>query len=157
MKAKVKFAAGRNIAMKVPSHLYDATVQFYRDVVGLKLIESHPPSIGFEFGDNNLWIDRVPGLSQAEIWLELITNDISASELLEKANVVRCDEIELLPEGFQAFWVSSPASIVHLVCKDTESWQAQGSGITSRPGQRPHGLGDKGRRSRKEIGNATSE
>ena len=155
----MKLAAGRNTAMKVPSHLYEATVQFYRDVVGLKLIESHPPSIGFEFGDNNLWIDRVPGLSQAEIWLELITDDVSApSEHLKKAKVVRCDEIEPLPEGFQAFWVSSPASIVHLVCKDTESWQAQGSArIISRSARRPYSLGHKARGSRKEIGNATSK
>lgn len=123
MNAKVKFAGGRNIAMKVPPHLYEATVQFYRDVVGLKLIEKHSPSIGFEFGANQLWIDRVPGLSQAETWFELITNDVSAaSEHLKSADVVRCDEIEPLPEGFHAFWVSSPASIIHLVCKDAESW-----------------------------------
>jgi hypothetical protein len=25
----------------------------------------------FEFGSKNLWIDRAPALSQAEIWLEL--------------------------------------------------------------------------------------
>jgi hypothetical protein len=122
MDTKPRFAAGRNIAMKVPPHLYEATIQFYRDVIGLKPIEQHPPSIGFEFGSNQLWIDRVPSLSQAEIWLELITNDVpAASEHLKSANVVRRDEIEPL-EGFQAFWISSPASIIHLVCKDTESW-----------------------------------
>jgi catechol 2,3-dioxygenase-like lactoylglutathione lyase family enzyme len=123
MTTKVKFTAGRNIAMKVPPHLYEATVQFYRDVLGLKEITKHAPSVGFEFGSNQLWIDRVPGMSQAETWLEVITNDIAvASEKLKAAGVVRCDEIESLPEGFQAFWVSSPASIIHLVCKDTESW-----------------------------------
>jgi catechol 2,3-dioxygenase-like lactoylglutathione lyase family enzyme len=123
MNAKAKFAGGRNIAMKVPPHIYETTVHFYRDVLGLKTIETHSPSVGFEFGSNQLWIDRVPGLSQAETWLEVITNDISAaSEHLKSANVVRCDEIEPLPEGFHAFWVSSPASIVHLVCKDAESW-----------------------------------
>ncbi|MEE4378488.1 MAG: hypothetical protein V2J55_13420, partial [Candidatus Competibacteraceae bacterium] len=80
-------------------------------------------SIGFQFGPNNLWIDRVPGLSQAETWLEVITNDIeAASEELKAAGVVRRDEIEPLPEGMQAFWISSPASIIHLVCKDSESW-----------------------------------
>ena len=123
MTTKATFAAGRNIAMKVPPHLYEATIQFYRDLLGLKEITRHAPSVGFEFGGNNLWIDRVPGMSQAEIWLEVVTNDISsASEHLKSAGVVRCDEIEPLPEGFQAFWVSSPASIVHLICKDTESW-----------------------------------
>jgi hypothetical protein len=29
MNAKLKFAGGRNIAMKVPPHSYEATVQFY--------------------------------------------------------------------------------------------------------------------------------
>ena len=62
MNAKLKFAGGRNIAMKVPPHFYEATVQFYRDVVGRMLLENRPPSIGFEFGGNQLWIDRVPGL-----------------------------------------------------------------------------------------------
>lgn len=119
----VKFTAGRNIAMKVPPHLWEATVWFYRDVVGLKEIKKHAPAVGFEFGASQLWIDRVPDLSQAEIWLELITNDVSAaSDHLKSAGVVRCDEIEPLPEGLNAFWVSSPAAIIHLVCKDDESW-----------------------------------
>jgi catechol 2,3-dioxygenase-like lactoylglutathione lyase family enzyme len=123
MKKEVTFAAGRNIAMKVPPHLYEATILFYRSVLGLKEITKHPPSIGFEFGFNNLWIDCVAGISQAETWLEVVTNDIAAAaNHLAAAGVVRCDEIEPLPQGFQAFWVSSPASIIHLVCKDSESW-----------------------------------
>jgi hypothetical protein len=123
MATRVKFAGGRNIAMKVPPHLYEATVHFYREVLGLKEITKHAPSVGFEFGPNQLWIDRVPGMSQAETWLEVVTNDIAAaSEHLKAAGVVRCDDIEPLPEGFQAFWVSSPASIIHLICKDSESW-----------------------------------
>lgn len=122
MNVKVKFSVGRNIAMKVPSHLYEATVQFDRDVVGVKLIEKHSPSIGFEFGANQLRIDRVSDPTQAETWLELITNDVSAaSEPLQPAGVVRSDEIEPLPGGFHAFRVSRPASIIHLICKDTES------------------------------------
>lgn len=123
MTTNAAFSAGRNIAMKTPPHLYEATVQFYRDVLGLKEITTHAPSVGFEFGSNNLWIDSVSGMSQAEIWLEVITNDVSsAAEHLKSAGIVRCDEIEPLPDGFQAFWVSSPASIVHLICKDSESW-----------------------------------
>lgn len=109
--------------MKVPPHQYEATIQFYRDVLGLKEITKHAPSIGFEFGQNNLWIDSVSSISQAEIWLEVVTNDLEgASAQLEEAGVVRCDYIEPLPHGFQGFWVSSPASIIHLVCKDSESW-----------------------------------
>lgn len=122
MSTTLKFAAGRNIAMKVPPHLYDASVQFYRDVLGLKELTQHAPSVCFEFGACTLWIDRVPGVSQAETWLEVVTNDIeAASAHLNAAGVVRCDEIEPLPQESQAFWVSSPASIVHLVCKDDET------------------------------------
>ncbi|MEO4045851.1 hypothetical protein AAFN46_02015 [Pseudomonas sp. CAU 1711] len=123
MSAKPMFTAGRNIAMKVPPHLYEATIQFYRDVLGLKEITQHAPSVGFEFGSNNLWIDKVAGISQAETWLEVLTDDIeAAAEHLKAAGIVRRDEIEPLPQGFNAFWVSSPASIIHLICKDTESW-----------------------------------
>jgi hypothetical protein len=120
MATKVKFAAGRNIAMKVPPHQYEATVSFYREVLALPEIAAHSPSVVFAFGSNHLWIDRVPGMSQAEIWLEVVTHDLeAASEHLKSAGVVRCDDIEPLPQGLHAFWVSSPASIVHLVCKDS--------------------------------------
>jgi hypothetical protein len=71
----------------------------------------------FEFGANRLWLDRVPALSQAELWLELQVNDTrKAAHHLESAGVVRCDEVEALPAGFDGFWVSSPAAVVHLVC-----------------------------------------
>lgn len=123
MTEGLRFAGGRNIAMKVPPHLYDATVNFYRNIVGLEPIASQAPAVGFVFGKNQLWIDRVPGLSQAELWLELVTNDVAgASKHLEAAGVVRCDEIEPLPQGLNAFWISAPASIIHLVCDDEGSW-----------------------------------
>jgi catechol 2,3-dioxygenase-like lactoylglutathione lyase family enzyme len=121
MNTQAKFSGGRNIAMKVPPHQYDAVVSFYREVLGFRTIEKHSPAVVFEFGANQLWIDRVPGLSQAEVWLEVITNDIAAaSEHLNTNNVVRRDEIEPLDEGFQAFWISNPASIIHLICKDDQ-------------------------------------
>jgi catechol 2,3-dioxygenase-like lactoylglutathione lyase family enzyme len=118
----VKFAPGRNMAMKVPPHQYEATIQFYRDIVGLKPIEKNPPEVGFHFGDKQLWIDRVSTLSQAEIWLELVTDNVAAAaQALAAADVVRCDAIEPLPEGFAAFWIANPASIIHLVCQDEGS------------------------------------
>lgn len=123
MSRTARFKAGRNIAMKVPPHQYEATVRFYRDVLGLKPITKHAPAVGFEFGPNNLWIDNVPGVSQAEIWLEVTTDDVTgAAKQLAAEGIARCDEIEPLPKDFQAFWISSPASIVHLVCKEGESW-----------------------------------
>lgn len=116
----IEFAGGRNIAMKVPPHLWDETVRFYRDVIGLPVIENPfdqgPPGVGFEFGANRLWIDRVISCSQTEIWLQLTSDDTAtAARHLESSEVVRCDDIEALSPGSSAFWISSPASVVHLV------------------------------------------
>lgn len=119
MNTSIQLAGGRNIAMKVPPHQWDATVEFYRDVVGLNVIEhapTEPPSVCFEFGANQLWIDRVDGMSQAELWLELTTTDVQgAASHLESAGIVRRDEIEPLPEDFEGFWIQNPASIIHMV------------------------------------------
>ncbi len=117
-KSTPRFSGGRNIAMKVPPHLWEATVRFYRDILELKPIETHPTEVGFEFGSNQLWIDKVDSLSQAELWLELATDDIpAAAEHFKMANIVRRDEIEPLPEDFAGFWIQNPASIIHMVAK----------------------------------------
>jgi hypothetical protein len=124
MSKPVKFTGGRNIAMKVPPHLWEETVAFYRDTLHLTVIEIEPtvpPSACFEFGASQLWIDRVDGLSQAEIWLELTTSDTqAAASQLESAGTVRRDEIESLPEDLEGFWIQNPASIIHLVVKETD-------------------------------------
>ncbi len=120
------FWPGRNIAMKVPVHEYERTVSFYREILGFREIEKPEPgsseSSCFEFGDKILWIDRVNGLSQAEIWLEIITPDAGkASEYLELNGCDRRDEIEPLPAGFKGFWISSPSDIIHLITESNNS------------------------------------
>lgn len=119
-----KFRGGRNIAMKVPPHAFDATVAFYRDVLRLPEITRHAPEVGFEFGACQLWIDRVPHLSQAETWLEIVADDIDAARgaLAEAAGVVRCDAIEALADGARSFWILNPASVVHLVAPSDDAW-----------------------------------
>ena len=117
---KPKFTPGKNIAMKVPAHEFDSTVAFYRDVLGFEAVDSLSPdgieSTGFKFGDKNLWIDKVPGISQAELWLEVVAEDIEpASAYFKKNNCTRRDEIEPLPEGLRGFWISNPAHIIHLI------------------------------------------
>lgn len=114
------FRAGKNIAMKVPTHEYDGTIAFYRDVLGLKECGPNPAgeveAVSFEFGDKKLWIDRIPGMSQAEIWLEVETDDAeAASEYFAGKGCVRRDEIEPLPGGLKGFWLANPANIIHLV------------------------------------------
>ena len=109
--------------MKVPPHQFDATVRFYRDVLGFAQIESEKPEAVFEFGTNRLWIDRVATVSQAEIWLEIQTDDAqAAAAILAEHGVARCDEIEALPDGFQGYWISSPTAIVHLISQDPEAF-----------------------------------
>jgi len=105
--------------MKVPPHQWEATAAFYRDVLGLAPLEPFtgtPPSIGFTLGANRLWIDKVVGMSQTELWLEIVTDDATAAaEHLAQAGVPRCDDIEPLPDGVSSFWISGPSQVIHLV------------------------------------------
>jgi catechol 2,3-dioxygenase-like lactoylglutathione lyase family enzyme len=117
---KPKFIPGKNIAMKVPVHEFDRTVAFYRNILGFKEIESpsqdNIEAVTFKFGDKNLWIDKIAGISQAEVWLEVVTENIkAAAKYLEENNCIRRDEIEPLPEDFKGFWIANPANIIHLV------------------------------------------
>lgn len=110
------FRGGVNIAMKIPPHLYAETEHFYVDTLALPVVSRTDSSVELEFGPNRLWLDRVPTMSQAEIWLEVVADDLSsAAEHFHRRGVARCDEIEPLPEGSGAFWITSPAQIVHLV------------------------------------------
>lgn len=114
--SRPSFKGGKNIAMKLPPHLFDQTVAFYKNTLGLPLLSSEPNICGFEFGAVELWLDRVPTISQAEIWLQVDTPAVEeASEYLEQQGVVRCDEIEPLPDGYKGLWISSPANIIHLI------------------------------------------
>lgn len=120
MTAEIR--GGINIAMKIPSHQYEATVRFYRDVVGLKPFTAKAPAIGFELGPNRLWLDEDPTMSQAEIWLELFTDDHkNALRKFEEAGIVRCDAIEPLGEDFRGGWIMNPANVVHMV-REPDAW-----------------------------------
>lgn len=113
---------GINIAMKIPAHQFEETIRFYRDVVGLKPFDDKAPAIGFELGPNRLWLDEDATLSQAEVWLELFTDDHKAAlGRLEAAGVTRCDAVEPLGDGFRGGWIMNPASIVHMV-REPDAW-----------------------------------
>ncbi|MDH3527368.1 MAG: hypothetical protein OEN52_12075 [Gammaproteobacteria bacterium] len=119
---KPRFEPGANIAIKVPSHQFEQTVAFYRDILGLEQNQptSRQPldSASFKFGGKILWIDRASSIDRAEVWLEIQTDDTeAAAAYLERHKIDRCDNIEPLPAGFKGFWVNSPAHIVHLVDK----------------------------------------
>ncbi|MDX9739657.1 MAG: hypothetical protein RBT81_00555 [Gammaproteobacteria bacterium] len=117
---KPVFRAGRNIAMKTPDHEYERTAAFYRDTPGFRHLADTAPggaeTTAFEFGDKVLWIDRVATLSQAELWLKVIAEDIdAAAEYLRQQGCLRRDGIEPLPAGFKGFWVANPSNIIHLI------------------------------------------
>lgn len=117
-----KIHGGIDIAIKVPPHQYEATLAFYRDVIGLVPITEKLPDVGFELGPNKLWIAAAPEMSQAEVWLELFTDCFDdAAVHLAKAGVVRCDAIEPLPEGFKGGWITNPAGIIHMV-REPGAW-----------------------------------
>jgi catechol 2,3-dioxygenase-like lactoylglutathione lyase family enzyme len=121
---KPTFTPGDNIAIKVPAHEYTATVAFYRDVLGLAIVEQREEVFGdstaFDFGGKCLWIDCVDSISQAEIWLEVGSDNLAeAEQYLAEQQVRRCDAVEELPAGFDGFWIASPSNIVHLVAEST--------------------------------------
>jgi hypothetical protein len=110
------FRGGRNIAMKVPPHRWAQTVAFYEQTLGLPVLRRETTTVAFEFGVQRLWVDRVEHLSQAEVWLEVLTGDVAEAETrLTAAQVTRCDDVESLPDGFAGFWIANPADVVHLV------------------------------------------
>ena len=115
---KKLFEPGKNIAMKVPAHEYETTVAFYRDVLNLTELTPNGEGLSprFHFRGKILWIDRVQGCSQTEIWLEITTDYAAkAARHFEENGIVRCDEIEPLPDSFSGFWILNPGNIVHLV------------------------------------------
>jgi catechol 2,3-dioxygenase-like lactoylglutathione lyase family enzyme len=116
------FRGGPNIAIKTPPGDYIKTVMFYRDTLGLEVLSEDDNSVSFAFGANRLWIDRVEALSQAEVWLEIVANNVKeAEDRMARGGVRRCDEIERLPLDFDGFWIANPAGIVHLVASPEES------------------------------------
>jgi catechol 2,3-dioxygenase-like lactoylglutathione lyase family enzyme len=118
MQNRPTFRPGPNIAMKMPPDEYDRMVAFYRDVLGFEVIGQHAGSTAFRFGEKRLWVDRVPALSQGEVWLEVQAEDVTAAAAWFAAQgVARRDEIEPLPDGFDGFWIAAPGGMIHLISR----------------------------------------
>ena len=119
------FAAGRNIALKVPRHRAAATERFYRDVLGLPPAGRSEPSAAFphgspafDFGGTRLWVDDVASAARGDVWLQVVVADLErAMRHLEQAGVPVRDELEPLG-GFPGHWISDPAGTVLLVAQE---------------------------------------
>lgn len=119
------FTGAVNIAMKIPTADYDATVAFYRDVLKLPVTEdkSDQPTVAqvhkVDFGPCVLWLDRIDNYAQPDVWLQVRTPDLPAAMAhLKNAGIEPCDEVEPLPDGLEAHWIKNPAGVVHLVAAD---------------------------------------
>lgn len=115
---------GANIAMKIPRADYEATVSFYRDVLGLTVTpaEGHGyRSCKVAFGSITLWLDEFVTYARSELWLELVTDDLAAAMTHLRADGISpCDEVEPLPPGVRAHWLRSPAGVVHLLRQESD-------------------------------------
>ncbi|HEX6292800.1 MAG TPA: hypothetical protein VFZ66_26685 [Herpetosiphonaceae bacterium] len=115
-----KFTGGANIALKIPKFRFEETLRFYRDTLRLPYLGEHRGAHMFQFGPMCLWLDLVENYSQADVWLELYTDDPEgAAAYLADTGVPIRDEIEPL-NGLTAHWISDPAGIIHLISKTGE-------------------------------------
>lgn len=119
----VQFNGGINIAIKIPSHKYEETVAFYREILKLNVTEvpiEHPTisrSHKAEFGPNILWLDCIDNYTHSETWLELRTDNVAkAAEYLKKKGVETRDELEQIPED--KHWIMDPAGTVFILDKN---------------------------------------
>lgn len=119
-----KFQGGHNIAMKLPKAQFDRTIAFYRDALGMNVVDEPQAaaaaglaqSASVQFGPVKLWFDRVDNYSGAELWLELFTDDVElATKHLAGHGVSPQDELESLPSDTEAHWITNPAGVPHLV------------------------------------------
>ena len=111
------FEAGINIAIKIPKSKYEKTVDFYRDILRLKVeeIAINNPTISrshkVSFGNNVLWLDCVDNYTHSETWLQLTVPDVpEATNYLLSKGVETCDELEKLSENMH--WIQDPAGTV---------------------------------------------
>lgn len=120
------FSGGHNIAMKLPKAQFDRTVAFYRDVLGMEVTDESGHAEGVaegvaqtasvRFGPVTLWFDRVDNYARADLWLELFTDDVDrATAHLAAHGVAVQDELEPLPSGMNAHWISNPVGIPHIL------------------------------------------
>ena len=124
---KIEFDGGINIAIKIPKSKYEKTVEFYRNVLKLKVTEKSidNPTVSrthkVKFGQNTLWLDCVDNYTHSETWLELKTPNVEkATEYLKENGIETCDELEQIPK--ENHWIMDPAGTVFILEKDSSEY-----------------------------------
>lgn len=117
---KNQFEGGLNIAIKIPRHIYEKTVAFYRETLGLEVVEKplENPTVSrthrVKFGHNIVWLDCVDNYTHPETWLELKTTDVKqATKYLESKGVEPRDTLEKIPDNMH--WIMDPAGTVFIL------------------------------------------
>jgi hypothetical protein len=103
---------GNNIALKVPTYCYEATLAFYRDTLQLPSAGEELGSPGFEFGGDTLWIDHRPTYPRSDVWLQIHAADVDAvaAELASDGVPLR-EEVEPY-DDVPGYWISDPSGVV---------------------------------------------
>jgi catechol 2,3-dioxygenase-like lactoylglutathione lyase family enzyme len=103
---------GDNIALKIPTYCYDATVALYRDTLGLPFAYQEVGSPGFEFGTSTLWLDHVPHYARSDVWIQVRAADVDdVATRLAAPGVPMREEVEP-HDDVPGCWISDPAGVV---------------------------------------------
>eukprot|EP01060_Flectonema_neradi_P003650 TRINITY_DN1235_c1_g3_i1.p1 TRINITY_DN1235_c1_g3~~TRINITY_DN1235_c1_g3_i1.p1 ORF type:complete len:368 (+),score=76.54 TRINITY_DN1235_c1_g3_i1:66-1169(+) len=114
-------AGSDSIIVRCPSHRYDSTISFYREIMGFHG-EYHGKDIcKIDWGKGpgtGLWIQKVDRLSHPSIWLVVETNDTElCKNIINSEDNLTMREVEAdnIAEGVGGFWVSPECDLIHLV------------------------------------------
>lgn len=130
MQDKTQFTGGTNIALKIPKHKYEETVRYYKEILGMQVVEepiTNPTvsrTYSVVFGPNTLWLDCVDNYTHSEVWLEINTPDVSgAMDYLAAKGVTAKDEFEKIPAS--KHWVTDPSGAVMIVSSPEQTGEYQ--------------------------------
>eukprot|EP01064_Diplonema_japonicum_P039610 TRINITY_DN9981_c0_g2_i1.p2 TRINITY_DN9981_c0_g2~~TRINITY_DN9981_c0_g2_i1.p2 ORF type:complete len:363 (+),score=127.25 TRINITY_DN9981_c0_g2_i1:34-1122(+) len=114
--AGLVFNGGNSLIIKCPTHKYESTVAFYRDILRLNVEYSSKDTCKLEWSEfMYVWISRTDKLTHPSVWLVVDTNcTVRAKALLEKCEMMR-NEVDQLAEGVDGFWASPVNDMVHLI------------------------------------------
>ena len=132
------------IIVRCPSHRYDSTISFYREIMGLHGEYHGKDMCKIEWGKGpgtGLWIQKVDRLTHPSLWLVVDTNDNDLAKNILKSDsrvTMREAEPDNIADGIGGFWVSPECDLVHLVKRsDVSIEDAIGTAKTTKAASPP--------------------